>query len=147
MSTNTRNSNVRSNILGTTGLSRAVLADYFRSRGLFGSDSQLGLAEQAVVQSRLPAIAGIARLPVTALETPRLVALADYVEALVAGRNRVAESARRRLIAAGLSASAVLEAEVTVDNVRVLFSPLPATSATAPLASETRAQPQYARAA
>lgn len=124
MSTQTQHSEVRSNILGVTGLPRAVLADHFRRRGLFGRDSQLGLAEQAVVQSRLPAIPGMARLPVIAPETPRLKALADYVEALVVGRD--ADGARSRLLATGLPSAAALEAAVTVDNVRVLFGPMAA---------------------
>lgn len=145
MSTQNPVSEVRSNILGTTGLSRAVLADHFRSRGLFGRDSQLCLAEQAVVQSRLPAIPGIARLPVTALETPRLKALAAYVEALVVGRD--ADAARSRLIETGLSRSAALEAAVTVDNVRVLFGPMTAPVAAKPTASAAPLVPQYARAA
>ena len=90
MNTRTPVNEVRSNILGVTGLSRAVLAGLFRSRGLFGRDSRLGDTEQAVVQSRLPAIEGIAALPVPALQSPRLKALADYTDALVAGRDRCA---------------------------------------------------------
>lgn len=39
--TTVRRTEVRTNILGVTGLSRAVLADLFRRRGLFGRDSRL----------------------------------------------------------------------------------------------------------
>lgn len=119
MSTSRFVSEARSNILGVTGLPRAVLADLFRSRGLFGRDSVLTSAEQAVVQSRIPAIRGIAALPVPALQTPRLKALADFTDALVAGRD--AATARERLLREGLSSAAMSEAAITVDNVRVVF--------------------------
>ncbi len=146
MNTHTATNEVRSNIIGATGLSRAVLAEMFRRRGLFGRDSQLGNAEQAVVQSRLPKIAGIAALPVIALQTPRLKALADYVEALVAGRD--ATEARSRLVREGLSSVAILEAATTVDNVRVVFGAVATRPVTAkPVIANEAAQPQYARAA
>ena len=133
-------------ILAVTGLSRRSLAAMFRRDGLYGRDSALSAIEQAVVQSRLPAIDGIASLPVTALQTPRLKALADYVEALVAGRDAGAE--RSRVIAAGLSSAAVLEAAVTVDNVRTVFGPIASRAVAAkPVIASEPALPQYARAA
>ncbi|MBA4283907.1 MAG: hypothetical protein C0434_00040 [Xanthomonadaceae bacterium] len=138
-------SETRSSILGVTGLSRPVLAELFRRRGLFGRDSQLGHAEQAVVQSRLPAIDGIARLPVTVLQTPRLKALAAYVEALVAGGDAGAE--RSRLQREGLPSAAILEAAVTVDNVRTVFGPIVTGRAARPASADERTVPQYARAA
>lgn len=146
---NTQNpiSDTRGTILGATGLPRGVLADLFRRRGLFGRDSQLGTAEQAVVQGRLPAIDGLAPLPVPALQTPRLKALAAYVDALVAGRDARVE--RGRVQAEGVSRPAIEEAAVTVDNVRAVFGPL--AGSTAPLMGATgtgpQAAPQYARAA
>lgn len=146
MNTQNLNSETRGTILGATGLPRRVLADLFRRRGLFGRDSQLGAAEQAVVQGRLPTIDGLAPLPVPALQTPRLKALSAYVEALVAGRDARAE--RDRAQGEGLSRLAILEAAVTVDNVRAVFGPL-AGSRTAATVTGTRPQttPQYARAA
>lgn len=119
MSTPRSVTETRSNILGVTGLPRAVLADLFRSRGLFGRDSQLASAEQAVVQSRIPAIPGVPTLPVPVLQTPRLKALAEFTDALVAGRD--AATARERLLREGLSSAAMSEAAITVDNVRVVF--------------------------
>ncbi len=119
MSTPRSVTETRSNILGVTGLPRAVLADLFRSRGLFGRDSRLASAEQAVVQSRIPAIPGVPTLPVPVLQTPRLKALAEFTDALVAGRDAV--TARERLLREGLSSAAMSEAAITVDNVRVVF--------------------------
>ncbi len=146
MNTKSATTEVRSNILGATGLSRAVLAEMFRRRGLFGRDSQLGNSEQAVVQSLLPKIPGIAALPVIALQTPRLKALAAYTEALVAGRDTA--DARSRLVQEGLSSAAILEAATTVDNVRVVFGPIAARAAQAkPVIVSEAALPQYARAA
>jgi len=144
---NTQNpiSATRSSILGVTGLSRPVLAEMFRRRGLFGRDSQLGTVEQAVVQGRLPAIDGLAPLPVPALQTPRLKALAAYVEALVAGRDAGVE--RSRLLSEGLPSAAILEAAVTVDNVRTVFGPLVAGPAVRLAGTDPRELPQYARAA
>lgn len=146
MNTNIATTEVRSNILGATGLSRAVLAEMFRRRGLFGRDSQLGNTEQAVVQSLLPKIPGIAALPVIALQTPRLKALAAYTEALVAGRDAAAE--RSRLQREGLSSLAILEAAITVDNVRTVFGPIAVrTATTQPADVAARPAAQYARAA
>ena len=141
MNTLSQDQEVRSNVLGVTGLSRAVLAALFRSRGLFGRDSQLSSAEQAVVQSRLPAIDGIAALPVPALQSPRLKALADYTDARVAGREGSIE--RSRLLAAGLSSSAILEAAITVDNVRAVFG----ISRRPAVAERPAIEHRYARAA
>jgi hypothetical protein len=144
MSTQTAPSEVRSTILGVTGLSRPVIAALYRSRGLFGADSQLAAAEQAVVQSRLPALPGVAAGTPPAFRSSRLKRLADYVDARLAGRDGAAE--REQLIAEGLSRAAILEAALTVDNVRVVFG-LPATVAAAPADTGEIARPAYARAA
>lgn len=140
MSTQTALPEARSTILGATGLPRAVIAALYRSRGLFGPDSQLSAAEQAVIRSRLPALPGIAAAAAPAFRSTRLKRLADYVDALIAGREGRAE--REPLLAEGLSRAAAAEAALTVDNVRVVFG-LPA----APAAVATPAEPAYARAA
>lgn len=136
-----RSTGFRSNILGVTGLSRPVIAALYRSRGLFGRDSQVGEVEQAVIENRLPAIPGIVRRSAIHLQTPALKALADYVDALIAAGD--AAEARRRALAAGVSRAAVIEAAITVDNLRVVFGPFAAPVAvTVPQAASA-----YARAA
>lgn len=146
MSTQNRStvSEVRSNILGVTGLSRAVLADLFRRRGLFGRDSQLSHSEQAVVQSALPTIAGLAAPSAPKFLSPRLKALADYSAARVAGGDASAEY--RRLVDHGLSGSAIREAAITIDNVRVVFGTTLAAAKPVTVGERSTA-PQYARAA
>lgn len=139
--TTVRRTEVRTNILGVTGLSRAVLADLFRRRGLFGRDSRLSDAEQAVIENRLPAIDGIARRPTIRLQTPALKALADVVDTLLAAGD--ATESRHRAQAAGLSSAALTEAAITVDNLRVVFGPFPAT----PAAAAPQVTVPYARSA
>lgn len=131
-----------SNILGATGLPRAVLAAIFRRDGLFGRDSDLSPTEQAVLQSRLPAIDGLKAPAVPAALTPRLAALAAYTEALVAGRD--ATWSRAALAEAGVAAAAISEVATVVGNVFTVFRPkavlvtvnrpAPATPAAGPLA-------------
>ena len=108
-----------SNILGATGLPRAVLAAMFRRDGLFGRDSALSYSEQAVLQSRLPRITGLKPLVAPAVLNARLQALAAYTDALVEGRDAGAE--RSRLVREGLKASAIDEVAIVVANVRVVF--------------------------
>lgn len=113
----------RSNILGVTGMPRHVLAAMFRRDGLFGRDSQLTPAEQAVVQAALPRIAGLKLLAIAGSKTPLLAALADYVSTLVVAGTAVRE--RRCLETAGLSEAAIHEVATVVDNVLVVFQPKP----------------------
>lgn len=132
----------RSNIVGVTGLSRAALATLFRANGLFGADSELSAAEQAVVQGSLPRIAGLKARGSASRNTPRLAALGDYVEALVAGRSGIGERARAE--AAGLSSRAAGEAATVVGDVFAVFEP----ELSAPAAKQaTLIEPRYARAA
>ncbi|WP_293388298.1 hypothetical protein [Nevskia sp.] len=113
----------RSNILGVTGMPRDELAAMFRRDGLFGRDSQLTPAEQAVVQAALPRIVGLKPLAIASSKTPLLAALADYVSTLVVAGPAVSE--RQRLETAGLSEAAINEVATVVDNVRVVFQPTP----------------------
>jgi hypothetical protein len=137
-----KNPTTRSNIVGATGLSRASLAALFRANGLFGADSELSAAEQAVVQAGLPRIAGLKPGGSAARNTPRLAALADYVAALVAGRSAIGE--RARVEAAGLSSRAAGEAETVVGDVFAVFQP----EVLAPAAKQPAlVEPRYARAA
>lgn len=131
-----------SNIVGATGLSRAALAAFFRANGLFGAESALSPAEQAVVQAGLPYLAGLKAVGSAARNTPRLAALADYVEALVAGRSTIGE--RARVEAAGLSSRAASEAQTVVGNVFAVFQP---EVKAAVVALPEPAVPSYARAA
>lgn len=138
-STRTSRSFPRSNIVAVTGLSRPALAAMFSHDGLFGRDSALSAAEQAVVQSRLPRIPLLRAPSAPAILGTRLKLLADYVDALVAGREGAAE--RERLVGAGYREAAIAEAEITVDNVRTVFGTAPPATAAV---SEVR---RYAHAA
>lgn len=134
----------RSNILAVTGLSRRSLAAMYRSNGLFGRDSALSAIEQAVVQSRLPRISGLAAPSAPAILDGRLKRLADYVDVLVAGRDASAE--RQRLQAEGYAQAAISEAAITVDNVSIVFAVVAAAGAKPEPASE-RLPSRYAHAA
>lgn len=144
MSTQTALSEARSTILGATGLPRSVIAALYRSRGLFGPDSQLTATEQAVIQSRLPALRGIAAVAAPTFRSTRLKRLADYVDALLAGRDGRAE--REALLTEGLSRAATAEAALTIDNLRVVFG-LPAAVAARPAPLAEPADAALARAA
>ena len=135
---------VRSNILGVTGLSRASLAAMFRRNGLFGRDSALSPAEQAVLQSRLPVIEGLPARVAPAFMTLRLTAFADYAESLVARRD--AARAQARLERLGLSEAAITEVRTVIENVFVVFAPKPQIDN---VATWARAEPkrQFAKAA
>lgn len=109
------------NILGVTGLPRHTLAAMFRRDGLFGRDSALAPAEQAVVQATLSAIPGLKPRAIATGSAPHLAVLADYVSALAVGRAAIAE--RLRLEAAGLTSAAINEVATVVDNVLVVFQP------------------------
>ncbi len=147
MNTNTQNvstqNNPRTNIVAVTGLPRPLLAAMFRRAGLFGRDSALTVVEQAVVQSRLPAVPNLAAPSAPSILGPRLKLLADYVDAVVAERDASAEQAR--LAREGYSQAAIGEAAITVDNVRTVFGLFPVTAGAVPVkAAEAR---NYARAA
>lgn len=112
---------VRSGILGATGLSRAVLAEIFCRDGLFGPDSALNAAEQAVVEAHLGAASGLPVGSDPKPADPRLRALAGYTAALVArqGVSRAQDLAAIRQ--AGFSAGAVAEVGNIVRVVRDVF--------------------------
>lgn len=121
MNTITHSSAYRSNILGATGLPRAILAAMFLRDGLFGRDSDLSREEQAVLQSRLPAIRGLAAPAPVKPFTPRLSVLADLADALVRGDEASAEQARA--VRVGFSAGAVSEIQTVVGSVVEVFGP------------------------
>lgn len=108
-----------SSILGATGLSRPQLAALFREQGLFGRESNLSPAEQALVQNRLGDIPGLRPRPATTWLTPRLRALAQYTDARIAQREP--QSERAQLEAMGLSRAAIREVDRLVEDVRVVF--------------------------
>lgn len=147
MNTNTQNirnnDRPRTNILAVTGLPRSLLAAMFRRAGLFGRDSALTVVEQAVVQSRLPAVPNLAAPSAPSILGSRLKLLADYVDAVVAERDSSAEQAR--LAREGYSEAAIGEAAITVDNVRTVFGLFPASTSAQPV--KTAASHSYARAA
>lgn len=130
---NRTNPAYRSNILGATGLPRAILARMFLRDGLFGRDSSLSRDEQSILQSRLPAIRGLAApAPVKQL-TPRLAVLADLADALIGGMEASAQQARA--LRAGYDAQAVQEVETVIGNVFTVFGPFPAREVRAALAA------------
>lgn len=120
----------RSNILGATGLPKTILAAMFRRDGLFGRDSSLARDEQAVLQSRLPAIRGLAAPAAIKPFMPRLSVLADLADALIGGAD--ASSERERAVRAGLDADAVQEVQTVIGNVFAVFGPFPAKAQTVP---------------
>lgn len=108
-----------SNILGATGLSRARLAELFRQQGLFGRESDLSPAEQALVQSRFGHIPGLRPRPASTLMTPRLRALAAYTDARIA--QRALRAGEQALVEAGYSFAAISEVGRVIENVRTVF--------------------------
>lgn len=136
-------------IRSATGLSRAAVANYYRDNGLFGRDSDLSSAEQIVVQRGLGPLPGVPPVPtpgwsVPRLNAPRLLVLADHVDALVAGRETRDSAAMLEFW--GVSPRALSEIERTVRNVQDIFGPrsLPAK---ADVREAVIAEPALARAA
>jgi hypothetical protein len=119
-------SQTRSNILGATGLSKAILAGMFRRDGLFGRDSSLSRDEQSVLQSRLPAVRGLQAPAAVKAQTPRLALLAELADSLVRGAD--ASVLQARALRAGFAADAVSEVETVIGNVFAVFGPFPANS-------------------
>ncbi|HZP13482.1 MAG TPA: hypothetical protein VFB36_13765 [Nevskiaceae bacterium] len=109
----------QSNILGATGVSQQALANYFRSTGLFGRDSNLTAAEQSVVCGHLPPIEGLRMPRMISPQTPRLLAVAQLSASLVAGADRHETAAQARR--AGVPEHVVSEIVGVIDNVRVVF--------------------------
>lgn len=135
-----------SNVFGATGLSRSVLAAMFRSRGLFGRESDLTPAEQAVVQSRLPAIKGLPSRPTLAPLDARLLALSAFTDVAVRSGGRLAGRDQAQLVAAGFSSGAVSEVLRVVRDVRDVFGLVPRAKE-ADARVDTVAQLPWARAA
>lgn len=132
---------IGTSLRGATGLSRAALAAMYRHDGFFGRDSDLSAAEQAIVQSRLGPVPGIAPRPATTWLTPRLRVLAAYADALIAGDN--GERQRAGLEARGFRPAAISEVRTVVEDVREIFGPLAGATAGEPLVIAA----DYARAA
>jgi len=131
MNTSTSSTTRRgSNILGATGLPRAVLAAMFQRDGLFGRDSSLSREEQAVLQSRLPAIRGLRAPAAVKTLTPRLAVLAELADTLVRGADASAQQARA--LRAGFERSAVWEVGTVIDNVFTVFGPFAVNTTQAP---------------
>jgi hypothetical protein len=123
----------RSNILGATGLPKAFLADMFRRDGLFGRDSSLSRDEQAVLQSRLPAVRGLKVSAQVKPLTPSLAVLAELADSLVRGADTSAQQARA--LRAGFAEDVISEVVTVVGNVFAVFGPFAANSREASPAS------------
>ena len=126
------NAGYRSNILGATGLPRAALADLFRRDGLFGRDSSLDREQQAVLQSRLPAIRGLAASTVVKTLTPCLALIAELADALVRGEDGAEQQARA--LRAGFDAAVLSEVGAVIGNVFAVFGPFAVKAQAAPAA-------------
>lgn len=107
------------NILSATGLSRRALAAMYRRDGLFGRDSALTREEQATVHNKLAAVHGLGIRAGAAQITPRLCALIEYANALVAGGDATRE--RARVVREGLSLPAISEVETVIEDAFVVF--------------------------
>ncbi len=114
-----------SSVLSATGLSRKVLAALFRQDGLFGHESDLSPVEQAIVQSRLGYIPGLAARPVLAPTDARLVALENFTEGLVNAGGFIRTRDEAQLVAAGYSVAAVSEVVRVVRLARDVFGLVP----------------------
>jgi len=114
-----------SGIRSATGLPRSAIASYYRSNGLFGRDSDLSVDEQRVIRRRLGPLPGVPEVAAAdrsrAPSAPRLQDVADYVDALIAGRDTLAE--RARLARSDVSPAAQSEIERTIQNVQDIFGP------------------------
>lgn len=121
LNTNVQARPTTSTIRSATGLSRAALASVYREIGIFGRDSDLTAAEQAIVQNRLGPLPGIPARPATTWLTPRLRALIDYADALIAGQD--VTQARNTLERRGFTRAALSEVQTTVSDVQEVFGP------------------------
>ena len=112
---------LETSVLSATGLSRAHLATWFREQGLFGHESDLSPAEQAIVQGRLGSIPGLRSRPVLAPTDARLIALESFTDSLVRAGGRSAASDEAQLVAAGYARAAVNEVVRVVRLARDVF--------------------------
>lgn len=110
-------------IRGATGLSREALATWFRRAGLFGPQSALKAAEQAVVQNQLGPIAGLRGRPLIAPIDTRLLALATYTRELIASGGLETAEDVAQLEDQGYSRSAAREVARVIRDVREVFGP------------------------
>lgn len=118
----------------------------FRRDGLFGRDSDLSPAEQAVVQSQIGPVSGLRSRPVLAPIDARLQALTAYTRAVVADQGATKPKEAQQLVAAGFSRAAVSEVGHVVRNVREVFGSQPRVGAGDALLGSVAA-PELARAA
>lgn len=131
-------------VLSATGLGRRALADLFRRDGLFGAESDLAPVEQAIVQSRLGRIPGLASRPVLAPTDARLVALENFTDAVVLS-GTASRAERAQLEAAGYDAAQVSEVVRVVRIARDVFGPVRHSVAIEPARAANR--DRYAHAA
>lgn len=115
-----------SSVLSATGLGRVQLARLFRQNGLFGHESDLSPAEQAIVQARLGPIPGLRSRPVLAPTDARLLALESFTDRVVHAGGRSSAAAEAQLVAAGYSIAAVNEVVRVVRLARDVFGIAPA---------------------
>lgn len=131
-------------VLSATGLPRRALAELFRRDGLFGSESDLAPVEQAIVQSRLGRIPGLASPPVLAPTDARLVALETFTDAAARNGGNASRAEQAQLEAAGYSAAQVSEVVRVVRIARDVFGPVRKAQAIAPARAANRDRYAYA---
>lgn len=120
-----------SSVLSATGLGRAQLATLFRQNGLFGHESDLSPAEQAIVQGRLGPIPGLRPRPAPAPTDARLMALESFTDSVVRSGGRSSATDEAQLVAAGYSIAAVNEVVRVVRLARDVFGIATAAAAAA----------------
>ena len=121
MSTQAKVTRIANSIRSATGLSREALAAWYRRAGLFGADSALDAAEQAVVQNQLGPIAGLRSRALLAPIDARLQVLATYTRELIAAGGAETPEDVAQLVAQGYTHNAAWEVARLVRDVREVF--------------------------
>ena len=125
MSTQANAIRTTTSIRGATGLSREALAAWYRRAGLFGTESALNAAEQAVVQNQFGPIPALRSRALFAPIDARLQALATYSRELIATGGAETREDVAQLVAQGYSRDAAWEVARLVRNVREVFGAQP----------------------
>lgn len=117
----------RSNIRGATGLSRRALAGVIAEVGLFGRDSALGQTDQAIVQSMIGPIPGVASVEQSVQQHSgqRCQVLAELTQDAIIGGGVASQATRVAARNIGLATSQINEIERVIAKVSAVFG-LPA---------------------
>ncbi len=117
-----------SNVLGATGLPRAMLKAMLLRDGLFGADSDLSAAEQATLQAQIGPIPGLAPHAfgdVAHRQDQRLSSLARFANYILRTQEPVPCDVYKAALAAGYSRAAIGEVVAIVRMVQAVFGARP----------------------